>query len=118
MREIFLNLCYGRSQSAFTCGGLAVGAGIEDLGAGTRSQVGTAYGSLEKGPRYLELTEGYVQELALDEEDQIIGYRFVHLGKMMRMIADGLTADEALKKASGTYGRFDEGVRIIDPRKD
>ena len=118
MREIFLNLCYGRSQSAFTCGGLAVGAGIEDLGAGTRSQVGTAYGSLEKGPRYLELTEGYVQELALDEEDQIIGYRFVHLGKMMRMIADGMTADEALKKASGTYGRFDEGVRIIDPRKD
>jgi hypothetical protein len=29
MREIFLNLCYGRSQSAFTKDGLAVGAGLE-----------------------------------------------------------------------------------------
>ena len=116
MRERFLNLCYGRSQSAFTDGGLAVGAGMEDLGAGTRSQVGTAYGTAEKGPRYLELTEGYIQKIALDENDRIIGYQFVHIGKMMRFIADGLTANEALEKSTGTYGRFDEGVKIIDPR--
>lgn len=118
MREIFLNLCYGRSQSAFTDGGLAVGSGIEDLGAGIRSQVGTAYGSAEKGPRYLELTEGYIQKLALDENGRIIGYQFVHIGKMMRMIAEGLSANEALEKASGTYGRFDEGVKVIDPRAE
>ena len=116
MREMFLNLCYGRSQSAFTDGGLAVGAGMEDLGAGTRSQVGTAYGTAEKGPRYLELTEGYIQKIALDENDRIIGYQFVHIGKMMRFIADGLTANEALEKSTGTSGRFDEGVKIIDPR--
>ncbi len=118
MREIFLNLCYGRSQSAFTKGGLAVGSGIEDLGAGTCSQVGTAYGSVDKGPRYLSLTEGYVQKLALDEEDRIIGYSFVHLGKMMRYIADGMSAQEALDKASGTYGRYQEAVRLIDPRRE
>ena len=118
MREMFLNLCYGRSQSAFTKGGLAVGAGLEDLGAGTRSQVGTAYGTVARGPRYLELTEGYVQKLALDEEDRIIGYQFVHIGKMMRLLASGLSANEALKQATGCYGRFDEAAKVIDPRSE
>ena len=118
MREIFLNLCFGRSQSAFTKGGLAIGAGIEDLGAGTCSQVGTAYGSLDKGPRYLQLTEGYIQKLAVDEKNRIIGYKFVHIGKMMRMIAEGMSANDALEKASGTYGRYDEGVKYVDPRSE
>ena len=67
-------------------GGLPIGAGLEDLGKGLRSQVGTMYGTLEKGPRYLELAEGYVTRIALDAEDRIIGYEFVHLGKMMEMI--------------------------------
>lgn len=116
MREMLLMLCYGRSQSAFTDGGLAVGAGLEDLGAGLRSQVGTAYGTLEKGPRYLEVTEGYVQKLALDETDHIIGYQFVHLGKMMRMVAQGMSGTEALERATGTYGRFEDAVKYIDPR--
>lgn len=116
MREIFLNLCYGRSQSAFTKGGLAVGTGMEDLGAGLRSQVGTAYGSVEKGPRYLELTEGYVQKLALDEENRIIGYQFVHIGKMMQLISEGVPAEEALKKSTGQYGRYSEGKTYINPR--
>lgn len=118
MREIFLNLCYGRSQSAFTKDGLAVGAGIEDLGAETCSMVGTAYGSLDKGPRYLQVTEGYVQNLALDEDDRIIGYRYVSIGKMMRMIADGTPANEALERATGHYGRYHEGIKFIDPRSE
>ena len=118
MREMFLNLCYGRSQSAFTRGGLAVGSGIEDLGAGTRSQVGTAYGSLARGPRYLELTEGYIQKLALDEDSRIIGYQFVHIGKMMRLLASGVSAQEALEQATGHYGRFDEAAKLIDPREE
>ena len=41
MRELFLQIVYGRSQSAFSEGGLAVGAGLEDLGKGHISQVGT-----------------------------------------------------------------------------
>ena len=55
MRELFLQIVYGRSQSAFSDDGLAIGAGLEDLGKGLRSQVGTMYGTLAKGPRYLEM---------------------------------------------------------------
>ena len=118
MRELFLQIVYGRSQSAFSDGGLAIGAGLEDLGKGTRSQVGTIYSTREKGPRYLDLAEGYVVELGLDKDDQIIGYKYVHIGKMMQYIKSGIPAIEAIEKASGTYGRFDEAVKKIDPRKE
>ena len=46
MRELFLQIVYGRTQSAFSEGGLIIGAGLEDLGKGLRSQVGTLYGTL------------------------------------------------------------------------
>ena len=119
MREIFLQLVYGRSQTAFSKGGLPVGAGLEDLGKGMRSQVGTSYGSMEKGPRYLELTEGYVLKLGLDERDRIIGYEFVDLGKMMKLIAvDRLAPAEALASSTGIYGRFAEAARTINPREE
>ncbi len=118
MRELFLQIVYGRSQSAFSEGGLAIGAGLEDLGKGLRSQVATTYGTLSKGPRYLEMTEGYVTKIALDDNNEIIGYQFVNLGRMMEMVAKGMDANEALKKASGKYGRFDEAVTLIDPRHE
>ena len=118
MRELFLQIVYGRSQSAFSEGGLPVGAGLEDLGKGTRSQVGTIYSSKVKGPRYLELAEGYIVEIGLDEENQIIGYKYVNLGKMMENIKKGIEPMEAIEKASGTYGRFDEAVKKIDPRAE
>ena len=118
MRELF-QIVYGRTQTAFSEGGLPIGAGLEDLGKGLRSQVGTMYGTLEKGPRYLELAEGYVTRIALDAEDRIIGYEFVHLGKMMEMITKkGIPAQEALEKAKGTYGRFADAARYVDPRKE
>jgi NifU-like protein involved in Fe-S cluster formation len=117
MRELFLQIAYGRSQTAFSEGGLPIGAGLEDLGKGLRSVTGTTYGTAAKGPRYLEVAEGYVTEVALDSEDQIIGYKFVQLGKMMEMIKDGTDANKALEEASGTYGRYDEAVKVIDPRK-
>ena len=118
MRELFLQIVYGRSQSAFSEDGLAVGAGLEDLGKGLRSQIGTMYGTLKKGPRYLEMTDGYVTGIALDEEDQIIGYQFINFGKMMDFIKAGDDANTALEKAKGQYGRVDDAVRIIDPRKE
>ena len=118
MRELFLQIVYGRSQSAFSEGGLAVGAGLEDLGKGTRSQVGTIYSTEAKGPRHLELAEGYTLEEGLDENDSIIGYKYVNLGKMMDFIKDGVDPMEAIEKASGKYGRFDEAVKKIDPRKE
>ena len=117
MRELFLQIVYGRSQSAFSEGGLAVGAGLEDLGKGHTSQVGTIYSSAAKGPRYLNLAEGYIVEIGLDENDQIIGYKYVHMGKMMDAIKAGVDPMQAIEKASGKYGRFDEAVKVIDPRK-
>ncbi len=118
MRELFLQIVYGRSQSAFSDDGLAVGAGLEDLGKGLRSQIGTMYGTLKKGPRYLEMAEGYVTGIALDEEDQIIGYQFVSLGKMTDFIKNGDDPNTAWEKSKGQYGRIDDAVKIIDPRTD
>ncbi len=118
MRELFLQIVYGRTQTAFSEGGLLIGASLEDLGKGMRSQVGTCFGTLSKGPRYLEIAEGYITRLAVDENDLIIGYEFVHLGKMMEAIKKGTDANEALKKAKGTYGRFDEAARYVDPRQE
>ena len=118
MRELFLQIVYGRSQTAFSEGGLPIGAGLEDLGKGWTGQVGTMYATRLKGPRYLQLTEGYVTRLALDAEDQIIGYEFVKIGPMMENIKKGMDANEAVKKATGSYGRFAEAVKYIDPRHE
>jgi NifU-like protein involved in Fe-S cluster formation len=117
MRELFLQIVYGRTQSAFSDDGLPIGAGLEDLGKGLRSQIGTMYGTLAKGPRYLEMAEGYVIGIALDEGGEIIGYKFVSLGKMMDAIKKGVDPKEAYEKNIGTYGRFDQAAKVIDPRK-
>ena len=101
MRELFLQIVYGRTQSAFSEDGLPIGAGLEDLGKGLRSQVGTMYGTLAKGPRYLEMAEGYVTGIALDEHDEIIGYQFVSLGKFTDFIKAGDTPNDAWEKAKG-----------------
>ena len=121
MRELFLQIVYGRSQSAFSEDGLVIGAGLEDLGKGHRSQVGTMYSTLEKGPRYLEMAEGYVTRLALDKNNEIIGYEFCRLGQFMDAIKKGADANEALKENTKTYGRFkaeDGAVKWIDPRQN
>ena len=118
MRELFLQIVYGRTQSAFSEGGLLVGASLEDLGKGLRSQVGTMFATKEKGPRYLEMTEGYCTRIALNKDDEIIGYEFVSLGKMMDFIKGGMDANEALEKAKGHYGQFDNAAKYIDPRHE
>ena len=117
MREIFKQLVYGRSQTAFSEGGLPIGASLEDLGKGLRSQVGTIFATNLKGVRYLEMAEGYILQLALDADDEVIGYKFVHLGKMMDAIKAGKDPKEAYESNIKTYGRFDEAVKYIDPRK-
>lgn len=118
MRELFLQIVYGRTQTAFSEGGLPIGAGLEDLGKGLRSVCGTMFSTVKKGPRYLEMAEGYVSRLALDENKEIIGYEFISLGKMMDAVKKGVDANEALKKATGTYGRFAEAKSYIDPRHE
>ena len=118
MRELFKQIVYGRTQTAFSENGLPIGAGLEDLGKGLRSQVGTMFSTKEKGPRYLEMAEGYILEIGVDKNDEIIGYKFVHLGKMMDAIKKGVDPKEALEKNTGTYGRFSEAVKTLDPRQE
>ena len=118
MRELFMQIVYGRTQSAFSEGGLQIGAGLEDLGKGLRSQVGTMFGTKAKGVRYLEMAEGYCTRMALDANNEVIGYEFLHLGKFTDAIKKGKTPAEAIDGAMGTYGRFKDAVKYIDPRKE
>ncbi len=118
MRELFLQIVYGRTQSAFSEEGLSIGAGLEDLGKGLRSQVGTMYSTNAKGVRYLEMAEGYVTKIALDEDGEVTGYQFVKLGKMLEDIRHGATPNEAYEKNIGQYGRFDNAAKYIDPREE
>jgi NifU-like protein involved in Fe-S cluster formation len=118
MREIFKQLAYGRSQTAFSEGGLPIGAGLEDLGKGLRSQVGTMFSTKLKGVRYMEMAEGYITKMALDKNNEVIGYQFIKVGKMLEDIRHGTSPDEAYKKNTGTYGRYNEAVKYIDPREE
>lgn len=116
MREIFKQLAYGRTQTAFSEGGLPIGAALEDLGKGLRSQVGTIFGTKCKGVRYLEMTEGYILKIGL-KNDQPIGYKFVRVGKMLEDIRSGIDPKQAYEQNISTYGRYDEAEKYIDPRK-
>jgi len=118
MRELFLQIAYGRTQTAFSEDGLPIGACLEDLGKGLRSQIGTMIGTSAKGVRYMEMAEGYVLEMGLDAGDEVIGYKFVQVGKMLEAIREGIEPKEAFDKNVGTYGRFAEAVKTIDPRKE
>ena len=118
MRELFLQIVYGRTQTAFSEGGLPIGASLEDLGKGLRSQVGTMFATKEKGPRYLEMAEGYCTRIALNAENEIIGYEFINLGKMMDFIKKGDEPAAAMEKAKGHYGQFDNAVKYVDPRQE
>jgi len=116
MKQLFLQLAYGRSQSAFSEGGLEVGSALEDLGKTLTSNVATVYSQEGKGTRYLNLAEGYITKEALDGNGEIIGYEYVAIPSMMKMIREGEDPSQALKKATKTYGRFSEGKTFIDPR--
>ena len=123
MRELFLQIVYGRTQTAFSEGGLPIGAGLEDLKQ-LRSITGTMYSTAEKGVRYLEMAEGYVTGLALDEEDKVIGYEFVNLGKMMEFVnktpeaeLEKMSVKDFVKKFQKSYGRFADAAKVINPRK-
>ena len=120
MRELFLQIVYGRTQTAFSEGGLPVGASLEDLGKNLRSQVGTMFATKAKGPRYLEMTEGYVTRVALNKNDEIVGYEFVNLGKLMDLLKahPEMSGKDAIAKIQGHYGQWDNAAKYIDPRKE
>ncbi|MDR0404660.1 MAG: hypothetical protein LBH37_02575, partial [Oscillospiraceae bacterium] len=108
MREIFKQFVYGRTQTAFSDRGLPIGSGLQDLGTGLCSQVGTVYSTKEKGVRFLNVTEGYVLSLALDENSEVIDYKFLKISKMIDKIKKGIDPAEAYKESIGKYGRYDE----------
>ena len=118
MKEIFLQLIYGRSQTAFSQNGLPIGASLEDLGKNRCSQVSTIVSTTQKGVRYLQTAEGYILKLAIDENDEVIGYKFVNTGAMIKKIQNGMSAAQAFESSTGTYGRFDEAVKFINPRSE
>ena len=118
MKKVFLQLVYGRSQSAFSEGGLAVGDALEDLGKNRVSQQGAVYSNEKIGTRYLQLAEGYVTKQGLDKNGEIIGYEYVSLGKLMTLLKEGVNTKKAIKESTKTYGRFSEAVKVIDPRKE
>ena len=118
MRELFLQIVYGRTQTAFSEDGLPIGAGLEDLGKGLRSQVGTIFSTSKKGVRYMEMAEGYILSLALDSNNEVIGYKFVRVGKMLEDIRHGVDPKTAYDKNVGTYGRYEGAAKYIDPREE
>lgn len=118
MREAFLQIVYGRSQTAFSDDGLPVGSSLDDLGKGQRSQVGTMFGTKAKGPRYLELAQGYVTRMALNDKDEVIAFEFLNLGKFTDALKAGATPEDAIQGAMGHYGQWDAAVKYIDPRTD
>lgn len=118
MREAFLQIAYGRTQSSYSEGGLPIGASIEDLGKGKRSQTATVFSSRKTGPRYLETMEGYILELGLDENDEIIGYKYINIGKFFEDVEKGVSFETAYEKGVKIYGRFNEAVKKINPRKE
>ncbi len=118
MRELFLQIVYGRTQTAFSENGLPIGAGLEDLGKGLRSQVGTIFSTNAKGVRYLEMAEGYILSVAVDGNGEAIGYKFVKVGKMLEDIRHGKDPKEAFESNIGTYGRYENAPKYIDPREE
>jgi NifU-like protein involved in Fe-S cluster formation len=108
----------GRSQTAFSEGGLPVGASLDDLGKGLRSQVGTMFGTKAKGARYLELAQGYVTRMALNDKNEIIAFEFLNLGKFTDAVKAGKTPEEAIAGAMGHYGQWENAAKYIDPRTD
>ena len=79
------------------------------------------FATRKTGPRYLEMTEGYVEQIALDKDNQIVGYKCINFGKLMDALKAGKPASEAIEGARTHYGRVteDQGVvKFIDPRKE
>ena len=120
MRELFLQIVYGRSQSAFSEGGLR----RRRLDWKTSARACAARSARCSPPRprvraICEMAEGYCHEARARR-----GRRDHRLRIRQLRQDDGLyqgrrsTPAEAMKKAQGHYGQFDNAAKYIDPRKD
>ena len=66
----------------------------------------------------MDMADCYVVSMALDENDEVICYKFVRLGKMLEDIRHGVSPNEAYEKNLGQYGRYDGAAKYIDPREE
>ena len=87
MRELFLQIVYGRTQTAFSEDGLPIGAGLEDLKQ-LRSITGTMYSTAEKGVRYLE-KQGHRLPVRQPRQDDGIREQVLH-GRPRKDVRQGL----------------------------
>ena len=114
MKQIFLQFVYGRTQTAFSDNGLNEKCTFEELAKGGRSFVGTVTAGKIFGPRPLETAEGYIVDLALDNEKCIIGYKYFEVNRFLSLLnSNNIKIDDFYK----TYGRYEQGVFFINPRE-
>ena len=113
---IFKQIVYGRSQTAFSEGSLPVGASLTtSQGPAPRSAPCSA--PKLAGAR-LELAQGYVTRMALNDKNEIIAFEFMNLGKFTDALKAGKTPEEAIAGAMGHYGQWENAAKYIDPRND
>ena len=62
------------------------------------------------------MTEGYCTRMALDADDQVIGYEFVSLGKMTDFIKKGMEPNEAYEEVHGYIRQIQRSGQVHRPR--
>lgn len=115
MKQIFLQYVYGRTQTAFSINGIKNDSCSEELNKGQTSYVGTVISSKNNKIKILETADGYILDIALDENQHVIGYKYLNVGKMMQDFQMGMTID--FNNYIKTYARYSEGVNFINPRE-
>ena len=59
-----------------------------------------------------------IKTLALDENGEIIGYEYIVTPLLVKKLLNGETKEQAIKESTKTYGRFNDGVKFVNPRSD
>ena len=66
----------------------------------------------------MDSEDSEVRKKAYDMERRIYQIEDAHLGKMMESIRKGVPPQDAMEKAKGSYGRFADAAKYVDPRKE
>ena len=117
MREIFLQIVYGRSQTAFSEGGLPVGA------PSTTSARAFALRSAPcSAPRPRALVTSSSLRLrhphGSQRQERDYRVRVPEPRQVHRRVKAGKTPEEAIAGAMGHYGQWENAAKYIDPRTD
>ena len=118
MRELFLQIVYGRTQSASPRAVWPWAPAWRTWARACGARWGPSSPPTSRGVRYLELAEGYILKVAVDENNEVTGYQFVKVGKMLEDIRHGVDPKTAFEKNIGTYGRFADAPKYVDPREE